>query len=84
MQIHGDILIVPQATLGGKLKGKSMQYHTNLSKTEGLEMYNKFISICKTVVEENKAKTNVKNGTYGNRQVLNVETNGPFTHFIYV
>jgi hypothetical protein len=24
--INGDILVVPQATLGGKLKGKALQY----------------------------------------------------------
>ena len=27
-EAKGDILIVPQATLGGKLKGKSLQYVT--------------------------------------------------------
>ena len=26
IEAKGDILIVPQATLGGKLKGKSLQY----------------------------------------------------------
>ncbi|CAD5121249.1 DgyrCDS9781 [Dimorphilus gyrociliatus] len=84
LQINGDVLIIPQATLGGKLKGKSMQYHTNLSKTEGLDVYNKFIDICKKLIQENKANSVVQNGTYGNRQVLNIQTNGPFTHFIHV
>ena len=27
-----SILIIPQATLGGKLKGKQVQYHGNIAK----------------------------------------------------
>ena len=29
-----SILVIPQATLGGKLKGKQVQYHGNISKGE--------------------------------------------------
>jgi len=30
--VEKSILIIPQATLGGKLKGKQVQYHGNISK----------------------------------------------------
>ncbi|XP_068672916.1 D-aminoacyl-tRNA deacylase 2-like isoform X3 [Montipora foliosa] len=56
LELPGDVLIVPQATLGGKMKGKREAVHSN------------------------SATKNVKHGTYGNRQVLSVQTNGPYTH----
>lgn len=68
------------------MKGRSVQYHSNISKDEGRIFYEKFITLCEEAVHAN-AKTSpdsspktVKCGTYGNRQVLSVETNGPFTH----
>lgn len=35
-----------QATLGGKMKGRSVQYHSNISKDEGRVFYEKFITLC--------------------------------------
>ncbi|XP_077320943.1 D-aminoacyl-tRNA deacylase 2 isoform X3 [Lithobates pipiens] len=35
IELPGDILIVPQATLGGKSKGRCMQYHSNADKELG-------------------------------------------------
>ncbi|XP_023587252.1 D-aminoacyl-tRNA deacylase 2 isoform X3 [Trichechus manatus latirostris] len=35
LDLPGDILIIPQATLGGKVKGRNMQYHSNSGKEEG-------------------------------------------------
>lgn len=75
-----------QATLGGKMKGRSVQYHSNISKDEGRVFFEKFITLCEETVQANSTNLpdsppkKVKHGTYGNRQVLNVETNGPFTH----
>ncbi|XP_078348868.1 D-aminoacyl-tRNA deacylase 2-like isoform X5 [Oculina patagonica] len=86
LELPGDVLIVPQATLGGKMKGKSVQYHSNISKDQGRIFYEKFITLCEEAVHANSAglsdspPKHVKHGTYGNRQVLSVETNGPFTH----
>jgi len=80
LELPGDVLIVPQATLGGKMIGKSVQYHSNISKDEGRTFYEKFIALCQEAVHSNSASSSVKHGTYGNRQVLSVETNGPFTH----
>lgn len=86
LELPGNVLIVPQATLGGKMKGRSVQYHSNISKDEGRVFYEKFITLCEETVQANSTNLpdsppkKVKHGTYGNRQVLSVETNGPFTH----
>ncbi|XP_066279257.1 D-aminoacyl-tRNA deacylase 2-like [Branchiostoma lanceolatum] len=86
LDLPGDVLIVPQATLGGKTKGKAMQYHSNIAKTEGQELYTKFCTMCaetfETSTKTKEANKTVKHGTYGNRQVLTVVTNGPYTHVL--
>ncbi|NWX81625.1 DTD2 deacylase, partial [Nothoprocta ornata] len=86
LDLPGNVLIIPQATLGGKPKGKRMQYHTNIEKEKGFELYSQFVSLCEKEVAANakcvEAGVLVKHGTYGNRQVLNLDTNGPFTHLI--
>ena len=88
LDLPGDILIVPQATLGGKIKGKVMQYHGNVDKADGHDLYTEFVDLCQQTYKQNeKCKetgTEVKFGTYGNRQVLTVDTNGPFTHLIEI
>jgi len=73
----GEVLIVPQATLGGKLKGNSVQYHHNIHPGEGKEMYKLF---CQEVKQAMGEEMMVKEGQYGARQVLSMETNGPFSH----
>ncbi|XP_052638534.1 D-aminoacyl-tRNA deacylase 2 isoform X2 [Harpia harpyja] len=82
----GDVLIIPQATLGGKLKGRKMQYHANTEKEKGLELYSQFVTLCEKELAANakcmEAGVLVKHGTYGNRQVLKLDTNGPYTHLI--
>ncbi|XP_040025492.2 D-aminoacyl-tRNA deacylase 2 [Gasterosteus aculeatus] len=77
-ELPGDLLIVPQATLGGKAKGRALQYHDNIGKEDGLRLYAAFVSLC----EERLAAASVKHGTYGNRQVLKLDTNGPYTHLV--
>ncbi|KAM4666082.1 D-aminoacyl-tRNA deacylase 2 isoform 2-T2 [Amazona ochrocephala] len=82
----GNVLIIPQATLGGKLKGKKMQYHANIEKEKGLELYSQFVTLCEKELSAStrcaEAGVRVKHGTYGNRQVLKLDTNGPYTHLI--
>ncbi|KAF7649349.1 hypothetical protein LDENG_00142980 [Lucifuga dentata] len=87
LELPGSLLIVPQATLGGKSKGKVMQYHGNVGKDDGLRLYDDFVSLCeKELLNVASAKTDaevtVKHGTYGNRQVLKLDTNGPYTHLM--
>lgn len=86
LDLPGNILIIPQATLGGKVKGRSMQYHSNSGKEEGLELYSEFVSLCEKELAANskcaEAGVVVEHGTYGNRQVFKLNTNGPYTHLI--
>lgn len=86
LDLPGDVLIIPQATLGGRVKGKNMQYHANSGKEEGLELYSQFVSLCEKALAANskcaEAGVAVAHGTYGNRQVLKLDTNGPYTHLI--
>ncbi|RXM92433.1 putative D-tyrosyl-tRNA(Tyr) deacylase 2 [Acipenser ruthenus] len=86
LDLPGNVLIVPQATLGGKAKGKSMQYHANIGKEEGMQLYASFVAQCETELSSSSKCTEsgvlVKHGTYGNRQVLKLDTNGPYTHLI--
>ncbi|KAM5129781.1 D-aminoacyl-tRNA deacylase 2 [Mantella aurantiaca] len=85
-ELPGDILIVPQATLGGRAKGRCMQYHSNASKELGMELYAHFISQCQQELESHpswvEAGSELRHGTYGNRQVLQLDTNGPYTHLL--
>lgn len=89
LELPGSLLIVPQATLGGKAKGRGMQYHNNISKEDGLRLYSAFVSLCEkelmaaaAAAAGSGAEVTVKHGTYGNRQVLKLDTNGPYTHLM--
>lgn len=82
LDLPGNLLIVPQATLGGKAKGRAMQYHNNISKEDGLRLYTDFVSLCEKELMEAAPGMIVKHGTYGNRQVLKLDTNGPYTHLM--
>ncbi|XP_046545297.1 D-aminoacyl-tRNA deacylase 2-like isoform X2 [Haliotis rubra] len=86
MDLPGNILIIPQATLGGALKGKRMQYHKNIDKEEGASLYADFVSLCRTTLQEAESSREagcvVQAGTYGNRQVFSCDTNGPYTHLL--
>lgn len=59
-----SVLVVPQATLAGKLKGKVMQYHQQIDKAEGARLYRLFCfelaaallpQVAKTAVDEHAA-----------------------------
>lgn len=82
-EAQADILIIPQATLGGRLKGKAMQYHNNVDKVIGEALYHKLCQAVRTAVEK-VSSGNVKCGVYGARQILSMDTNGPYTHIIEV
>ncbi|KAG7510820.1 hypothetical protein JOB18_032842 [Solea senegalensis] len=86
LELPGSLLIVPQATLGGKAKGRAMQYHNNIDKEQGLCLYSAFVSLCEKELTAASpgggAEAAVKHGTYGNRQVLKLDTNGPYTHLM--
>lgn len=79
-----DILLIPQATLGGTLKGDSVQYHGNTSKDLGKHL---FSQLYRLLSEAYDLKQKIKDrkgvvlaGYYGARQILKLDTNGPYTH----
>ncbi|XP_072123389.1 D-aminoacyl-tRNA deacylase 2 [Mobula birostris] len=86
LDLPANVLIIPQATLGGKVKGRAMQYHDNIRKEDGKELYAHFVALCEKELASNskcaESGVVVRHGTYGNRQVLQVDTNGPYTHLI--
>ena len=63
-----------------------MQYHLNIEKEIGQDLYLHFVKTCDLAFMENSSSSEkgvtVKSGTFGNRQVLTIETNGPFTHIV--
>lgn len=81
--LPGELLIIPQATLGGRLNGNRFQYHQNISKEIGFELFTKLIEILRNAYGEDR-KHFVQCGTYGIRQVYSTETNGPAMHLIEI
>ena len=71
-----EVLVVPQATLGGRLKGNSVQYHGNVKVEEGARLYEVF---CAGLVEK-LGEERVKRGRFGARQILSTDTSGPYSH----
>ena len=84
LDTNSDVLIVPQACLGGKLKGKTFQYHNLLAKEDSQALYQAYIDQCKQLIATTSSTGSLQHGTYGIRQILSVVTNGPFTHVIDV
>ncbi|XP_078515518.1 D-aminoacyl-tRNA deacylase 2 [Lissotriton helveticus] len=86
LDLPGDVLIIPQATLGGKVKGRGVQYHANVSKDQGLDLYMQLVTQCQQQLSGcptwAEAGGVLHHGTYGNRQVLQLDTNGPYTHLV--
>jgi len=80
LELPGDILVVPQACLGGKHKGKAFQYHGNVNKARGEELYARFVELCRARADSAKCK--LASGTYGIKQVYSTVTNGPFMHIL--
>lgn len=76
-EVACDVLIIPQASMGGKIKQKNVQYYSLIDKKEGERLYYKF---CEGMKQNLSEKSQLQHGTYGNRQELKFESLGPFTH----
>lgn len=74
--IDASVMIVPQFSMAGKLKGNQPQYHGGLPKEECAALYEAFCSEIKL------GSRNVVAGVFGNRQGLSFESEGPFTHML--
>lgn len=77
-----DVLVIPQATLGGKLKGNTTQYHGLVSKDLGSQLFDSFVNTIGEYKNSNGWSGKVDRGVYGARQILRMDTNGPFTHIL--
>jgi D-aminoacyl-tRNA deacylase len=82
-----DVLIVPQASLAGKIKQKNVQYHSLIEKSEGEIIYSLFVELMKNSIHEKSKfqlilikQGSLQSGVYGNRQGLKFNSEGPFTH----
>jgi len=78
----GELLIIPQATLGGKLKGNSLQYHNNIQPQQGRDLYERFCEEIESAASVPEIP--IRRGVYGARQVLSMDTNGPYSHCLDV
>jgi D-tyrosyl-tRNA(Tyr) deacylase len=85
--IKRDVLVVPQATIAGKLKKNAPQYHDQVDKAVGAQLYQQFCDeFAKQLAALNAAHSDsalhgvLQHGTYGNRQALRMISSGPNTH----
>lgn len=46
LDLPGAVLIIPQATLGSRVTGQRVQYHSNSGKEDGLELYSQVVCLC--------------------------------------
>lgn len=46
----GAVLIIPQITLGDRVTGRRVQYHSNSGKEVGLELYSQVVCLCEKAV----------------------------------
>eukprot|EP00922_Rhytidocystis_sp_ex-Travisia-forbesii_P037719 GHVS01056179.1.p1 GENE.GHVS01056179.1~~GHVS01056179.1.p1 ORF type:complete len:202 (-),score=32.12 GHVS01056179.1:1064-1669(-) len=75
-----SVLLVPQSTLGGRMKGAAMQFHSLIDKSRGEELYDKLkLEMQKKVSEQTAKRITITSGVYGNRQGLRLESAGPST-----
>ena len=58
------------------MKGNSVQYHNNVKPSEGQALYNLF---CDELTKQSQGGE-VKRGIWGARQVVSMDTNGPYSH----
>lgn len=60
LEIEGDVLVVPQASLCGKFRGKTLQYHGLCDKDLGAQLYEKFIGL---IAAKLSSKEKTEDGT---------------------
>nr|CDS27428.1 Probable D tyrosyl tRNATyr deacylase 2 [Hymenolepis microstoma] len=83
-----DVILIPHFCLGGRLKGKSFQYHSIVSKDEAEHYFNLINDGCSKFAASNShwasSGHRIYAGTFGIRQNLTVHSNGPFTHVVEI
>ncbi|KAG9336397.1 hypothetical protein JZ751_002744 [Albula glossodonta] len=86
LELPGSILVVPQDTLGGQARWRSMQYPNNIDSLKGLQLYGSFVTQLEShVISSSKcaeAGVVVRCGVYGEQQALVLDSDGVSTHLI--
>eukprot|EP00295_Goniomonas_pacifica_P050425 CAMPEP_0175900504 /NCGR_PEP_ID=MMETSP0108-20121206/2367_1 /TAXON_ID=195067 ORGANISM="Goniomonas pacifica, Strain CCMP1869" /NCGR_SAMPLE_ID=MMETSP0108 /ASSEMBLY_ACC=CAM_ASM_000204 /LENGTH=164 /DNA_ID=CAMNT_0017222031 /DNA_START=1 /DNA_END=495 /DNA_ORIENTATION=- len=93
LQLGLNIVVIPQASLAGKVKGKKMQsvhptallvtaqrYHAQVEKEASRELYAMFCDALQAAAAP-QAPEPILCGTFGNRQGLRLASAGPLSHF---
>eukprot|EP01095_Lingulamoeba_sp_RSL-Kostka_P006006 TRINITY_DN1844_c0_g1_i1.p1 TRINITY_DN1844_c0_g1~~TRINITY_DN1844_c0_g1_i1.p1 ORF type:complete len:111 (-),score=20.61 TRINITY_DN1844_c0_g1_i1:207-539(-) len=77
-----SLMIIPQASLSGKVKSNRIQYHNQPKKDDSELLYESLVNELKNLVEENiEERRIIYDGVFGNRQGLEVISSGPYSHF---
>uniref|UniRef100_A0A0X3P4K4 D-aminoacyl-tRNA deacylase n=1 Tax=Schistocephalus solidus TaxID=70667 RepID=A0A0X3P4K4_SCHSO len=88
LELPGDIVLIPHFCLGGRLKGNRFQYHAIAPRDQAEVLFRSLFCECKEICTTNtnwlSSNKQVFAGTYGIRQVLSYESNGPFTHVVEI
>ncbi|XP_026864650.2 D-aminoacyl-tRNA deacylase 2 isoform X3 [Electrophorus electricus] len=86
LELPGSVLIVPQDTMTGVVKGFKVLNHGSIERWKGLHLYKHFVSLCEKELGASKkcseAGAVVRHGVYGNMQTIYLTSNGPLTHVI--
>ncbi|KAG5857476.1 hypothetical protein ANANG_G00019860 [Anguilla anguilla] len=86
LELPGSVLVVPQDTLGGQAKRRSMHYPNNIESTKGLQLYASFVTQLESQLASSSKCTEagvvVRYGVYGEKQALVMDSDGLSTHLM--
>ncbi|KAI5102212.1 putative D-tyrosyl-tRNA(Tyr) deacylase 2 [Silurus meridionalis] len=86
MELPGSVMIIPQDTMTGVVKGNRVQHHDVIEVWKGPFLYRQFVSQCEKEVAASTKCTEagvvVRHGVYGNMQALYLNSNTPLTHVL--
>ncbi|XP_026789541.3 uncharacterized protein LOC113538579 isoform X1 [Pangasianodon hypophthalmus] len=86
MELPGSVMIIPQETMTGVVKGSRVQHHDAIEDWKGLYLYEHFVTQCEKEVAASTKCTEagvvVRHGVYGNMQTLYLNSNAPLTHVL--
>lgn len=86
MELPGSVMIIPQDTMTGVVKGSTVQHHDAIESWKGLYFYEQFVTQCESKVAASAKCTEagvvIRHGVYGNMQTLYLNSNAPLTHVL--
>lgn len=86
MELPGSVMIIPQDTMTGVVKGSRVQHNDAIESWKGLYIYQQFVTQCEKEVAASTKCTEagvvVRHGVYGNMQTLYLNSNAPLTHVL--